>query len=84
LLALDRQYPYKERGIIIIAKAQSNCAVMVTLKINHQFARSNSMSKEQKSIKAAKKKPAMTPKEKKAAKKVKKESKDIFDHNKTR
>lgn len=42
------------------------------------------MSKEQKSIKAAKKKPAMTPKEKKAAKKVKKESKDIFDHNKTR
>lgn len=33
------------------------------------------MSKEQKSIKAAKKKPAMTPKEKKAAKRSKKAAK---------
>jgi hypothetical protein len=49
--------------------------------INFQFiwARSETMSKEQKNIKADKKKPAMTPKEKKAAKKSKKESKKIFD-----
>jgi hypothetical protein len=36
------------------------------------------MGKEQKSVKAEKKKPVMTPKEKKAAKKSKKESKDTF------
>ena len=36
------------------------------------------MSKEQKSIKAGKKAPAMTPKEKKAAKKAKKDSKGSF------
>jgi len=34
------------------------------------------MSKEHKSIKAGKKKPAMTPKEKKAAKRTKKANKD--------
>ncbi len=39
------------------------------------------MSKEHKSIKASKKKPAMTPKEKKAAKKVKKESKGLLGDN---
>ena len=39
------------------------------------------MSKEQKSIKAGKKKPAMTPKEKKAAKKAKKESKGLLGDN---
>ena len=33
------------------------------------------MSKDQKSIKATKKKPALTPKEKKAAKKAKKDAK---------
>ena len=37
------------------------------------------MSKEQKSNKEAKKKPAMTEKEKKAAKKIKKESKGLFE-----
>jgi hypothetical protein len=36
------------------------------------------MSKEQKSNKEAKKQPAMTPKEKKAAKKAKKESKGFL------
>lgn len=36
------------------------------------------MSKGQKSIKASKKKPAMTPKEKKAAKKAKKDTKGVF------
>ena len=54
---------------------------MVDLKINPQFVRSETMSKEQKSIKAAKKKPAMTQKEKKAAKKAKKESKKILGNN---
>ena len=40
------------------------------------------MSKGQKSIKADKKKPAMTPKEKKAAKRAKKESsKGVFGDN---
>ena len=54
---------------------------MFRILINFQFiwARSETMSKEQKNIKADKKKPAMTPKEKKAAKKSKKESKKIFD-----
>jgi len=37
------------------------------------------MSKDQKNIKANKKKPAMTPKEKKAAKKAKKDAKGTFD-----
>jgi len=37
------------------------------------------MSKEQKSNKEAKKKPAMTPKEKKAAKKARKESKSFVN-----
>lgn len=36
------------------------------------------MSKEQKSNKADKKKPVLTPKEKKAAKKSKKESRQLF------
>ena len=39
------------------------------------------MSKEHKSIKNGKKKPAMTPKEKKAAKRAKKLNKGIFDTN---
>lgn len=43
------------------------------------------MSKEQKSNKEAKKKPLMTAKEKKAAKKSRKDSKGGFlDHDKTR
>ena len=42
---------------------------------NHQSVRVNVMSKEQKSNREDKKKPALSPKEKKAAKKSKKESK---------
>jgi hypothetical protein len=42
------------------------------------------MSKEQKSNKMDKKKPAMTPKEKKAVKKAKKDGKDLFVPDKTR
>jgi hypothetical protein len=51
---------------------------MVALKIPHQLSGVRSMSKEQKSNKETKKKPALTPKEKKAAKKSKKESKNVF------
>jgi hypothetical protein len=42
------------------------------------------MSHEQKSNKEARKKPAMTPKEKKAAKKSKKETKGFLDTDRTR
>ncbi|HEY0267991.1 MAG TPA: hypothetical protein VGC12_02035 [Methyloradius sp.] len=42
------------------------------------------MSKEQKSNKLEKKKPLLTPKEKKAAKKNKEESKDFLTHDKPR
>jgi hypothetical protein len=45
---------------------------------------SGAMSKEQKSNKEAKKKPAMTPKEKKAAKKSRKESRDSMGTDRTR
>lgn len=48
---------------------------MVGLKISHQLLGVKNMGKEQKHSKENKKKPAMTPKEKKAAKKAKKESK---------
>ena len=41
------------------------------------------MSKEQKSTREGKKKPAMSPKEKKAAKKTKKESKNLAVFDKT-
>jgi hypothetical protein len=39
------------------------------------------MSKGQNSIKSVKKKPAMTPKEKKAAKKAKRETKKVLGNN---
>jgi hypothetical protein len=39
------------------------------------------MSKERKSVKADKKKPAMTPKEKKAAKRAKKDPKNVLGSN---
>jgi hypothetical protein len=41
------------------------------------------MTKERKSNREGKKKPAMTPKEKKAAKRTKKDSKDSFVFDKT-
>jgi hypothetical protein len=47
-------------------------------------SRSMTMSHEQKSNKEARKKPAMTPKEKKAAKKSKKEAKGFLDSDRTR
>jgi len=42
------------------------------------------MSREQKSNKESKKKPAMTPKEKKAAKKTRKEARGFLDTDRTR
>lgn len=42
------------------------------------------MTKERKSTKEGKKKPAMTPKEKKAAKRSKKDSKDFMGLDRTR
>jgi hypothetical protein len=42
------------------------------------------MSREQKGNKESKKKPAMTPKEKKAAKRSRKETKDFLDTDRTR
>jgi hypothetical protein len=49
------------------------------LTIPPQPAGANTMSKEQKSNKEDKKKPALTAKEKKAAKKTKKETKGFLD-----
>ena len=54
---------------------------MLDLNINPQFVRNKIMSKERKNIKAGKKKPAMTPKEKKAAKRAKKDSKGLFGNS---
>jgi hypothetical protein len=52
--------------------------------ITHPLPGAITMSKERKSNKEDKKKPAMTPKEKKAAKKSKKESRDFLDTDRTR
>ena len=55
---------------------------MVGLKTTHQLLNENNMSKNQKSNKEDKKKSILTPKEKKTAKKLKKESKEakgLFD-----
>lgn len=42
------------------------------------------MTKERRNIREGKKKAVLTPKEKKAAKRAKKETRDIFDNDKTR
>ncbi len=52
--------------------------------ITQQSAGVETMSKEQRSNKEDKKKPAMTPKEKKAAKKARKESRGFLDTDRTR
>ena len=59
----------------IIDQPQLDGAAMVGLESTNTFIRSENMSKEHKSIKADKKKAAMSPKEKKAAKKAKKAAK---------
>jgi hypothetical protein len=50
---------------------------VVDLKITHQLFGVEPMTKERRSHREGKKKPAMTPKEKKAAKKARKESRDF-------
>ena len=49
---------------------------IVDLKITYHLSGVNIMTKERKSNREEKKKPALTPKEKKAAKKARKESRD--------
>jgi len=56
---------------------------MVAPEINLQLSGAKTMSKEQKNIKMNKKKPAMTHKEKKAAKRAKKDSKVLLAFAKT-
>jgi hypothetical protein len=57
---------------------------VVILKITHQLFGAETIMKERRSQKEDKKKPAMTPKEKKAAKRSKKESRDFLDNDRTR
>jgi hypothetical protein len=54
------------------------------LKIIHQLSGAKIMTKERSSPREDKKKPVMTPKEKKAAKKLKKESSDILGVDRSR
>jgi len=54
------------------------------LKIIHQLSGAKIMTKERSTHREDKKKPAMTPKEKKAAKKLKKESSDILGVERSR
>ena len=78
------RYSVSCKSIIRTLSAGSSAwAVTVDLNIPHRLSSEKIMSKEQKTNKEAKKKSAMTPKEKKAAKKLKKESKEsngLFDH----
>ena len=57
---------------------------VVGLKITHQLFGAETMTKERRSNKEDKKKPALTPKEKKAAKRSRKESRDFLGNDKTR
>jgi hypothetical protein len=57
---------------------------VVVFKITHQLSGDETMSKERRSQKEDKKKPTMTPKEKKAAKRSRKESTDFLGNDRTR
>jgi len=57
---------------------------IVVLKITHQLAGAETIMKERRSQKEDKKKPVMTPKEKKAAKRSRKESRDFLGNDRTR
>jgi hypothetical protein len=57
---------------------------VVIAKITHQVFGAEPMTKERRSQKEDKKKPAMTPKEKKAAKRSRKESRDFLGNDRTR
>ena len=62
-------------AILIIRVLAYRCHLHQLLEKNHQFFGVSTMSKEQKSNKEDKKKPALSPKEKKAVKKSKKDAK---------
>jgi hypothetical protein len=57
---------------------------VVVLKITHQLSGAETIMKERRSQKEDKKKPVMTPKEKKAAKRSRKESRDFLGNDRTR
>jgi len=57
---------------------------VVVFNITHQLSGAETMTKERRSQKEDKKKPTMTPKEKKAAKRSRKESRDFLDNDRTR
>jgi hypothetical protein len=57
---------------------------VVVFKITRQLSGAETMTKERKSQKEDKKKPTMTPKEKKAAKRSRKESRDFLGNDRTR
>jgi hypothetical protein len=57
---------------------------VVVPEITHQLFGAETMTKERRSQKEDKKKPAMTPKEKKAAKRSRKESRDFLGNDRTR
>jgi len=57
---------------------------VVVFKITHQLFGAETMTKERRSQKEDKKQPALTPKEKKAAKKSRKESRNFLGNDRTR
>jgi hypothetical protein len=57
---------------------------VVVFKITRQLSGAETMTKERRTQKEDKKKPTMTPKEKKAAKRSRKESRDFLDNDRTR
>jgi len=65
----------------MMVRRYSGCPITVILNTVRQSSGENDMSKEQKSNKENKKKALMTPKEKKAAKKIKKETTGLFTNN---
>jgi hypothetical protein len=57
---------------------------VVVFKITRQLSGAETMTKERRTQKEDKKKPTMTPKEKKAAKRSRKESTDFLGNDRTR
>lgn len=77
-LVIPHAWPHYDAKLLWIA-CQGYPGVI--LKTARQPSGENDMGKEKKSNKEAKKKALMTPKEKKAAKKLKKEDKGLFTNN---
>jgi hypothetical protein len=57
---------------------------VVVARITHQLSGAEIMTKERRTQKEDKKKPVLTPKEKKAAKRARKESSDFLGNDRTR